>query len=138
MDKRQRRAVGVLVVCVASLAILSAQVDLGLAQYVNGAGVARGVITAPRVVNNGAAPGVSTCGTGSVTTGSTDVAGQIVATGATACTVTFAVAYGTAAFCTITDDTTVGKGIITAQSASAFTVSSLTSGDTFQYVCGGK
>lgn len=93
---------------------------------------------APKHISTTAAPSLSSCGTGTIDSNSNDFAGKVTATGATACTVTFTTAYPTAAWCVITDDTTIGKALISAQSASAFTVSSLTSGDAFTYVCGGK
>ncbi len=95
-------------------------------------------ISGTKHISATAAPGLSTCGTGSIDANSNDFAGKVTATGATACTVTFTSAYPTAAWCVISDDTTVGVGKITAQSSSAFTVSNLTSGDAFNYVCGGK
>lgn len=103
-----------------------------------GALTATATITGTRHLSSTSAPSLTSCGTGTIDSNSNDFAGKVTATGATACTVTFTAAYPTAAWCVITDDTTIGKGLISAQSASAFTVSSLTSGDAFTYVCGGK
>lgn len=85
-----------------------------------------------------AAPTATTCGTGTVTTHSNNVAGQITATGATTCTVTFgAPAWSFTPFCTATDVTTAAALRISAASATAITVTNLTSGDVFNWVCGG-
>lgn len=86
---------------------------------------------------SGTTPTVSTCGTGTVTSGSTDNAGQVTATGATACTVTFNVSYTNAPFCTVSDNTTA-NGLKVTLSAASFTVSGLTSGDAFSYICIGQ
>lgn len=79
-------------------------------------------------------PTVATCGTGSVATGSSDFAGKITATGATACTLTFATAFTTAPACVVTDGTTAAalKVVVTTTTAA---VTGLTSGDIFYYVC---
>ena len=91
---------------------------------------------------NADTPTVSTCGTGTVTTGSTDNAGEVTATGAATCTVNFTVSgtsgFQTVAFCTVTDETTVAALRISAISTTAFTVTGLTSGDKFMYHCFGK
>jgi hypothetical protein len=88
-------------------------------------------------LTKGTAPTVGTCGTGTVVANSTDAAGQIIATGATACTVTFNVAYTNAPFCTVSDNTTAA-GLKVTLSAASITVSGLTSGDTFSYICVGQ
>lgn len=89
----------------------------------------------------GTAPTLTSCGSGTVSGGSTDTAGQVTATGATSCTVLFHATYdpasvGTAPFCTVTDNTTAAalKAVIT---ATQIVVSGLTSGDAFTYICVG-
>ena len=90
------------------------------------------------LLSSGNPPTVSSCGTGSVAAYSSDAWGAVTATGATACTVTFSTAYPNAAFCTIEDMTTLQAVRVSAISASAFTVTGLTSGDEFMYHCGGQ
>lgn len=87
-----------------------------------------------------AAPTVTSCGTGTVTSGSRNTAGEITATGATACTVTFGAPNWTnTPFCTITlANAPTTTPYISAISASAFTVSGLTAGDKFQFHCIGR
>lgn len=85
-------------------------------------------------------PTATTCGTGTVTAHSTNVAGEVTATGATTCTLTFgATAFTNQPFCTVTDETTAAALRISAISTTSFTVTNLTAGDKFLYVClGGK
>ncbi len=86
-----------------------------------------------------AAPTVTSCGTGSVTSGSRNVAGEITATGATACTVTFATpAWTNTPFCVATDGTGARALWISGASTTAFTVNGLTAGDKFTYHCIGR
>lgn len=91
-------------------------------------------------LNTGTAePTVTSCGTGTVTAGSRNTAGQITATGATSCTVTFgAPAWTNTPFCVATDGTGARALFITSPSTTAFTVSGLTAGDVFRYVCIGR
>lgn len=86
-----------------------------------------------------AAPTVTSCGTGTVSANSRNTAGEITATGATACTVTFGAPNWTnSPFCVVTgDNALVTTPYVSARSASAFTVSGLTAGDKFSYVCVG-
>jgi len=85
-----------------------------------------------------AAPTATTCGTGTVTAHSNNMAGQITATGATVCTLTFgAPAWTFTPFCTVTEVTAARALFISAASATAITVSGLTSNDVFNYICGG-
>lgn len=84
-------------------------------------------------------PTVSSCGTGSVTNGSTNNGGEVTATGATSCTVNFtSTPYATVVFCAVEEETTLGSYRISAISTSAFTVTGLTAGDKFMYICFGK
>lgn len=85
----------------------------------------------PQINTGTAAPTVTTCGTGAVTAHSNNTAGEITATGASACTVTFgAPNFTNTPQCVITPHkvpTTVPY--ITAESVSAFTISGMTAGD---------
>lgn len=87
-----------------------------------------------------AAPTVSSCGTGTITSGSRNVAGQFTVTGATACTVTFGAPNWTnAPFCVATNKTTgVLPVLVTTTTASAVTFTNLTDGDLVNYVCIGR
>ena len=87
-----------------------------------------------------AAPTVTSCGTGTVTTGSRNTAGEITATGATACTVTFgAPAWTNTPFCTVTlANAPTTTPYISASSTTAITVSGLTAGDVFKFHCIGR
>jgi hypothetical protein len=87
-----------------------------------------------------AAPTVTSCGTGTVTAGSRNTTGQITATGATACTITFgAPAWTNAPFCTITmRNVPLTAAYISAESTTAFTVTGLTAADVFNYHCIGR
>lgn len=102
-----------------------------------------------RVSNNGqtfglevnagsAAPTVATCGTGAVTTHSSNTAGEVTATGATTCSVVFgAPNFTNQPFCTVTDETTAAALKVSAISVSGFTVAGLTTSDKFMYTCFG-
>lgn len=97
-----------------------------------------GVSVGPQFNVGTAAPTVTTCGTGSVTAHSNNMFGEITATGATSCTVTFGLPnWSFQPFCVIEDETSAVAQRISAISVSAFTVTALTSGDKFMYHCGG-
>lgn len=82
---------------------------------------------------------VTSCGTGTVTAGSRNTGGQITATGATACTVTFASpAWTNTPFCVATEVTAARALFISAASTTAITISGLTAGDVFNYICVGR
>lgn len=100
------------------------------------------------VTNNGSTSGiqdtfgadvtVTSCGTGSVTAGSKNVAGNITATGATACTVTFASpTFTNKPFCVVSPETGAVPTVIVNTTVS-FTVTALTSGAAFNYLCRGR
>lgn len=93
-------------------------------------------------INTGtAAPTVTTCGTGTITTGSRNSAGQFTATGATACTVTFgAPNWANAPFCVVSEVTAapLSEPSVSASSATAITISNLTAGDVINYICIGR
>lgn len=83
-----------------------------------------------------AVPTVTSCGTGAVTSHSTNTAGEVTATGATSCTLTFgAPNFTNQPFCTLEDESTLATTRISVISVSAFTVTGLTSGDKFMYTC---
>jgi hypothetical protein len=113
--------------------ILSSTAD-GLTNLFNNAG------TVGVQLNTGtAAPTLTACGTGTVSANSRNSFGEITATGATACTVTFGAPNWTnAPFCVVTgDNALITTPYVSARSATAFTVSGLTAGDKFSYHCGG-
>jgi hypothetical protein len=80
-------------------------------------------------------PTIGSCSTGSITSGSSDFAGEATATGATSCTINFSVGFSAQPFCVANDETTVAALRISAISTSAFTVTNLTSNDKFMWVC---
>lgn len=91
-----------------------------------------------RLTATGPVPVLSTCGTGTLATGSNDTVGRITATGATACTVTFSATFGgNSADCAI-ENMTANRGNVSAASSTAFTVSNLTANDVFVYHCLGR
>ena len=85
-------------------------------------------------------PTLTSCGTGTLTAKSTNIAGEVTATGATACTINFgAPVFSNQPFCVIEEETSAVAQRISAISTTAFTVTGLTSGDKFMYQClGGK
>lgn len=88
--------------------------------------------------SGGAVPVVSSCGDGALQTGSSDAVGRVVGTTQTACTVTFGGAYGANAADCVIANITANRGNVSAASTAAFTVSNLTAGDDFMYVCLGR
>lgn len=81
---------------------------------------------------------VTTCGTGTVTAGSKNAAGNIVATGATACTVTFASpTFTNKPFCVAVAESGLNPTVVVNTTVS-FTVTGLTIGSTFNYLCRGR
>lgn len=88
------------------------------------------------VLQGGTAPTVSSCGTGAVLAGSKDAAGQVTATGATSCVVVFAAAWANAPFCVV-ENLTANRGNVSEITTAQMTVSNLTDGDVFQWLCVG-
>lgn len=84
-----------------------------------------------------AAPTVTSCGTGTITAGSRNVAGRATATGATSCIVTFgSPAWTNTPFCTVTLNNAVTTvPYVSATTTTALTVAGLTAGDAFLYTC---
>ena len=128
-----------------SITATGTDTNVGLNFYLRGEGVYRfrgGQTAASNSAHfeflTSTAPTLSSCGTGSITVGSGDMVGDVTATGATSCTITFNQAWTSAPFCMITEVTTAGSGRVSASSTTAFTVASLTSGDRFLYHCFGR
>lgn len=93
---------------------------------------------AARLRVTGTAPTLSSCGTGTLATGSNDTVGRLTVVGATACTLTFSATFGgNSADCVIAN-MTANRGNVSAASATAITVSNLTDGDVVAYVCLGR
>jgi hypothetical protein len=85
------------------------------------------------------APVLSSCGTGTLATGSTDSSGRVTATGATGCTVTFGASFGAnSADCVVSDITATRANMTVTTNQTALVVASMTSGDTFTYLCAGR
>jgi hypothetical protein len=83
----------------------------------------------------GTAPTVSTCGSGSLATGSSDHKGQITGiTAATACTITFASALATAPACTFSNSAGTAVGISSISTAAVTTSMTALTG-TLYYIC---
>lgn len=105
------------------------------------------LVTVPQLAVSAASPVISACGTGtpSVLAGSSPSGGQFtMGTGApTACTMTFATAYNTAAFCTVTPaggTAYAGTYRLSASSKAAFTLTlgTGTSSLVWTYTCAGN
>lgn len=100
--------------------------------------------TAPNWLTSAAAPTQSSCGgSPSIDAGSNANSGKFtIGSAATACTLTFAVAYPTNAYCTVTPmaaPSAIGNvPYISAQSKTAFTVSGGTASASYTYSCGGN
>lgn len=83
-------------------------------------------------------PTVTSCGTGTVTANSTNTAGEVTPTGASACTLTFGTpAYTNKPFCVVTMETVAEVFRISAISTTAFTVTFTTAANVFSYHCFG-
>lgn len=89
--------------------------------------------------NNGtAAPTISSCATGTITTGSRNTAGQVTATGAASCGIAFgAPAWTNAPFCTIANQT-ANRGNISTITTTVLTITNLTAGDVVNWNCIGR
>lgn len=101
-------------------------------------------VTGAKLMATAAVPTQSTCGTSpSIDAGSSPNAGKFtIGSSATACTLTFASAFPTSAYCTVTPAAqpaaVTNIPYISAQSASAFTVSGGTASTSYYYTCGGN
>jgi hypothetical protein len=134
---------------VANVGAAGASPNIGIVLTPKGSGIVSSpaaMATATHFLDSSAAPAASGCGARPVVTPhSTNHAGQFtLGSGApTACTITFANAFPTAAFCSVTAVNTAAVGTtvrISASSASAFTVTlgAGTDGAQYNYVCMGK
>lgn len=92
-------------------------------------------------INSGSGqPGFTStqCATGTITTGSRNTAGQVTATGATSCGITFASpAWTNAPFCTMSNQT-ANRGNISTVTTTLFTLTNLTAGDVVTWNCLGR
>lgn len=87
------------------------------------------------IVFTGSAPTISTCGSGAIVTGSTDHKGQVSGiTAATACTITFSQALGTAPACTFTTNSAITPSISTISTSAVTTTMTALTG-TLYYIC---
>jgi hypothetical protein len=81
---------------------------------------------------------VNTCGTGAPTAGSKNSAGEITATGATACTVVFsAPTFTNSPFCVATPESGT-LGTVTVTGTASFTITGIAAGAKFFYLCRGR
>lgn len=111
-----------------------------------GSVAATGIKVATAFLNNSAVPAASTCGTSpTIATGSSNQGGQFTTgTGTpTACTITFATAYPTFAFCSVQPANAAAVAVtvyVSASSKTAFTVTlgSGTSSAAYNYACNGN
>jgi len=99
-------------------------------------GVDRGLEFSPGT----GSPTLTSCGTGTISTGSRNGAGEFTNGNAvTACTVNFGTGnFSNTPFCTIDDETTAGVGRISAISSSSFTVSGIVASDKVMWICIGR
>lgn len=86
------------------------------------------------ITSQGTGPAISACGTGTLGTGSSDTAGTFTATGATGCTLTFAVPFATAPACVVTEGVNTATRTTTV-TTTTLVVASGASGATYQYIC---
>lgn len=91
-----------------------------------------------KIIPNGGTPAISACGTGTLGTGSTDTAGDFTATGATGCTLTFAVPYAAAPSCAVIENSANLATRTTTVTNTSIVVASGTSGSKYSYVCMAK
>jgi hypothetical protein len=89
-------------------------------------------------LNVGGSPALSTCGDGALATGSSNTSGRVTGTTQTACTLTFSASFGGNSADCVMANLIANRGFVSAASATAFTVSSLTAGDDFMYWCAGR
>lgn len=87
---------------------------------------------------NVTAPALSGCGTGTLATGSGDLAGEFTATGATGCTLTFGTPFATAPSCVVNEETVNTATRTITITATTLVVASGTSGSKYSYVCVAK
>jgi hypothetical protein len=90
------------------------------------------------VTQQGAGPAITGCGTGTLAAGSADAAGTFTATGATGCTLTFAVPFATAPSCVVSELTANTAARSFTVSTTALVVAGGASGSTWTYICFAK
>lgn len=86
----------------------------------------------------GVVPALSSCGTGTLSAGSTDTAGEFTTTGATGCTLTFGAAYTTAPSCVVTEETINTAARTTTVAPASIIVAAGGSGSKYSYACVAK
>jgi hypothetical protein len=91
-----------------------------------------------RIIPNGGAPVVSACGTGALSTGSTDTAGEVTMTGATGCTLTFSTAFATAPSCVVTEETINTAARTVTVSTASIVIAAAGSGSKVSWMCMAK
>lgn len=86
-----------------------------------------------------AAPTLGTCTGGSLTSGSRNGVGEVTGTTGGSCIVQFATTNWTnTPFCIAEDETAAGIVNVTARSTAQMTISNITSGHAFQWICRGR
>lgn len=83
----------------------------------------------------GDTPTLASCGSGTLTVGSTDTAGTVTLTGVTACTVTFGTPYTAAPHCVLFDQTTNRATLTGVVTATTIPITGATAGDVVSYFC---
>ena len=90
------------------------------------------------IMTTNSVPVLSSCGDGALATGSNDTVGRVVGTTQTGCVLTFGSTYGpNSADCVFTN-ITANRGNVSANDNASLTISNLTAGDDFIYVCLGR
>lgn len=90
-----------------------------------------------KIIPNGGTPALSACGTATLATGSSDVAGEFTV-GQAGCVLTFSVAYATAPSCVVTEETINTAARTTTVTASAITIAAGGAASKYSYVCMAK
>lgn len=99
-------------------------------------GVDKFDVTASGLFFLGTIPGVTGTGTPSITTGSTDTAGEVTGgVSATSIVITFAASKTNAPFCTVTSQTQLAAFTYTISTASITITETATTGDKIDYIC---
>lgn len=89
--------------------------------------------------NLSGSPTLSTCGDGALATGSSNTSGRVTsASTMTACTLTFSSSFGGNSTDCLMANLVANRGFVSAASATAMTVTGLTGGDDFMYLCVGR
>lgn len=99
-----------------------------------GAGFTGHLESSPRSV----APSLTSCGSGVLSPGSSDVAGTITLTGVTACTLNFGVAWASVPSCVLFDQTTNRATLVGIATTTQIPISGATAADVISYLCVGR